>query len=509
MHPTKKTKEVSSMNTALQLQTAADYLKESPWLQEKRVSTLLKSVLAGETNFNSLEKELFTIAREYLIQMLAAFLEHLDRLILYSAEREGWEVVEVRERTLETTLGVLSYPRRYYKKRTLSGAYAYTFLLDELLGIPPRVHVSPRLSEIAVMLAAEQTYRKAKETLETALGVRVSHETIHQDVQVAGEHLKKWDGETGLDGAGTRVVPLLIVEVDGAMIKRQRRHKSEQRRFELKTAVIYEGWEEGPNGRAKLINPTYFIYHGKGEEFWGALERHLSRLYDLDGCSRKIIAGDGSDWVREGADLLGAEYQYCRFHLKRDLVRLFGQNPRIRQKLQRIFKADDRVAFNIFLRTLLIEEKDEARKEKLRAFQSLINSVWEGITDWRERNRPCPSPARGLGVIEPNVGHTIARRFKHQGSSWSVSGADNLGHVRCAKRNGNLIDILRLPGPPAPEKEPVRVQDGYWARRQTDGMAAKDPGDWVRASLPAAYGPNQKSRELALLISRLTSDWIF
>jgi len=495
------------MNTAPQIQTAQDYLKESSRLQEKRVSVLLKSVLAGKTNFNTLEKELFTIVREYLIQMLVAFLEHLDRLILYSAQREGWEVVEIRERTLETTLGVLSYPRRYYKKRTLSGAYAYTFLLDELLGIPPRAHVSLRLSEIAVMLAAEQTYRKAKETLKTALGVSISHETIHQDVQVAGEHLKKWDGETGLDGTGARVVPLLIVEVDGAMIKRQRRRKSEQRRFELKTAVIYEGWEEGPNGRAKLINPAYFICHGKGEEFWGALERRSSRLYDLDGCPRKIIAGDGSDWVREGADLLGAEYQYCRFHLKRDLISLF--NPQPRKKLEKILNANDRAAFNIFLRTLIIEETNETRKEKLRAFQSLINSVWEGISDWRERNRTCPFPARGLGVIEPNVGHTIARRFKHQGASWSVSGADNLAHVRCAKRNGNLIDMLRLPGPPAPEKEPVRVRDGYWARRQTDGMVEKDTGDWVRTSLPAAYGPNQKSRELALLISRLTLDWIF
>lgn len=495
------------MNTAPQLQAAADHLKESPWLQEKRVSALLKSVLVGKTNFNSLEKELFTIAREYLIQMLAAFLEHLDRLILHSAKREGWEVVEIKERTLETTLGALSYSRRYYKKRALSGAYAYTFLLDELLGIPPRVHVSPRLSEIAVMLAAEQTYRKAKETLKTALEVSVSHETIHQDVQVAGEHLKKWDGKTGLDGAGTRIVPLLIVEADGAMIKRQRRRKSEQKRFELKTAVIYEGWEESPNGRAKLINPTYFIYHGKGEEFWGALERRLSRLYDLDGCPRKIIAGDGSDWVRRGADLLGAEYQYCRFHLKRDLFSLF--NPEPRKKLEKILQTNDRAAFNMFLRTSIIEEPNEARKEKLKAFQSLINSVWEGITDWRERSRPCPSPSRGLGVIEPNVGHTIARRFKHQGASWSVSGADNLARVRCAKRNGNLIDILRLPGPPAPQREPVRIQDSYWARRQTDGMAAKDPGDWVRASLPAAYGPDQKSRELALLISRLTLDWIF
>ena len=77
------------MNTAPQLQTTTDYLKESPWLQEKRVSTLLTSVLAGRVNFNTLEKELFTIARDYLMQMLRAVLEHLDQLILYSAQREG------------------------------------------------------------------------------------------------------------------------------------------------------------------------------------------------------------------------------------------------------------------------------------------------------------------------------------------------------------------------------------------------------------------------------------
>lgn len=491
------------MNTAPQLQTTTDYLKESPWLQEKRVSTLLTSVLAGKINFNTLEKELFTIARDYLMQMLRAVLEQLDQLILYSAQREGWEVADIKERTLETTLGLLTYNRRYYKKRTLSGVYTYTFLLDELLGIPPKAHVSPRVNELAVMLAAEQTYRKAAETLEL-LGISISHETIHQDVQVAGEHLKKWDAETALDHTGKRVVPLLIIEADGAMLKHQRRKRRTKRRFELKTAVIYEGWAEGPKGRAKLVNPTYFVY--QGEDFWAALERHLSRLYDLDGCARIIIAGDGADWIRAGVDLFGAEYQYSRFHLQRELTRLFGQSPQIRHKLEKIFTANDRTAFNMFLRTLVIEEKDEIKKEKLLAFKSLINSVWEGITDWRDRDRPKPSPARGLGVIEPNVGHTISRRFKHQGASWSFAGADNLAHVRCAKRNGTLVEMLHLPGPPAAASE--KHQNGYWARRLTDGLPKND-GQWLQASLPAIHGPEQRSRELALLISRLTLDWLF
>jgi hypothetical protein len=97
-----------------------------------------------------------------------------------------------------------------------------------------------------------------------------------------------------LDHTGKRVVPLLIIEADGARVKHQRRKRRTKRNFELKTAVIYEGWEEGPKGRAKLVNPTYFVY--QGEDFWVALERHLSRIYDLDGCTRIIIAGDGADF---------------------------------------------------------------------------------------------------------------------------------------------------------------------------------------------------------------------
>jgi transposase-like protein len=61
-----------------------------------------------------------------------------------------------------------------------------------------------------VLLAAEQTYRKAAETLDF-LGISISRETIHRDVQVAGAHLKKRDEETALDHTGKRVVPLLIM----------------------------------------------------------------------------------------------------------------------------------------------------------------------------------------------------------------------------------------------------------------------------------------------------------
>ncbi|MEW5954871.1 MAG: hypothetical protein AB1815_14360 [Bacillota bacterium] len=45
----------------------------------------------------------------------------MDNALLYSAVRSDWEVVEIKERTIETTLGLLTFRRRYYKKRNRSG----------------------------------------------------------------------------------------------------------------------------------------------------------------------------------------------------------------------------------------------------------------------------------------------------------------------------------------------------------------------------------------------------
>ncbi|KNZ68304.1 hypothetical protein Tfer_3130 [Thermincola ferriacetica] len=112
-------------------------------------------------------------------------------------------------------------------------------------------------------------------------------------------------------------------------------------------------------------------------------------------------------------------------------------------------KIDDMLMYSAKRSGWEVHDRHECEIEE---FKSLLNSVWEGITDWRERNRPVPENARGLGVIESNVGHTIARRFKHQGASWSPQGAVNLAKVRCAVRNSNLIELMRLSGPPPVEK---------------------------------------------------------
>ncbi|GAW93394.1 ISLre2 family transposase [Calderihabitans maritimus] len=505
------------MSTSPKLKEAPEILAESPIMNHPQVRALIYSVLVSGGSFNTLERELFKIFRELFVKLLGAVLEAMDKMILHSAIREGWEVADIHERELETSLGIVRYKRRYYKKRTIDGGHIYGYLLDDLLGLERGKNLTPRLVQMALMVASNNSYRKTASILEELLGVKISHESIRQAVLAAGEHISQWDQETALDGTGKKVVPILIIEIDGTNLKRQLRKKSKKKRkdqktFELKTAVVYEGWESTITGETKLKNPQYFVYVGEGKEFWEALERHLSRTYDLDGCRRVIVGGDGATWVRQGAEILGAEYQYCRFHLERDMRQLFGGTPELKQAVRKILENNDREAFNILLETLKKDEKDSERRKRLIAFQSLINSVWEGIIDWRKRGKPVPENARGLGVIEANIGHTITRRFKHQCASWTPHGAHCLAKVRCAVRNGNLKELTELKGPPRAVGDEARREyafNGYWAKKETDGVNKTDPAQWCKATMPAAYGPDQRARELAKVISQLTTEWLF
>lgn len=331
------------MNTALKLESAQNFLVESPLMDHPQVRALINSVISTQAKFNDLEGGLFKVLKELFGQMLKLVVEQIDNMIKYSAVRQGWEIMGTHGRTLETVVGEIRYRRRYYRRLTYTGEYVYSHLLDEVLGIEKGKNLSPWLAEMSASLAAENSYRKSSGFLKDILNVRISHESIRQQVQVIGEHITQWDKKTSIDGTGEKEVPLLVIEVDGANLKRQQRGKrkktrEQDKKFELKTAVIYEGWEEKSRGKYKLKNPTYFVHGGEGKDFWAALERHLSRIYCLEGCKRIIVGGDGATWIRNGAEEIGAEYQYCRFHLERDMRKLFQDMPDIKKSLRKIIE---------------------------------------------------------------------------------------------------------------------------------------------------------------------------
>lgn len=77
-------------------------------------------------------------------------------------DRNTWEVVGFWTRTAISTFGEFHFKRRLYRNKKTGET---KFFLDELLGWPARVRITPRLKELAVKLSTELSFNRAAEIL--------------------------------------------------------------------------------------------------------------------------------------------------------------------------------------------------------------------------------------------------------------------------------------------------------------------------------------------------------
>jgi hypothetical protein len=121
---------------------------------------------------------------------MRVFLEDLDEEIYKNRDKERYESVDRKERSIDTILGMsVTFKRRYYKDRKTGN---YRFLLDEVLGLPKRSKQSPLAREIAIEMAVDgPSYRTASRSLERIFGGQViSHEGIRQNLIKVSDEAK-------------------------------------------------------------------------------------------------------------------------------------------------------------------------------------------------------------------------------------------------------------------------------------------------------------------------------
>ncbi|MBB6283884.1 hypothetical protein HNR34_002233 [Geobacillus subterraneus] len=111
--------------------------------------------------------------------MLAALLEGIDQQLAEARGKRRYQLKDKRPITRQTLFGDVVFRRSDYYDRQ---AGAYTFLLDDELGLDGARSISPCLEETAIELAVEcSSYRKAARTRESIVGDAVlSHEAIRQ-----------------------------------------------------------------------------------------------------------------------------------------------------------------------------------------------------------------------------------------------------------------------------------------------------------------------------------------
>ncbi len=137
----------------------------------------------------------------------------------------------------------------------------------------------------------------------------------------------------------------------------------------------------------------------------------------------------------------------------------------------------------------------EAMK-KVRGEQSLrmarayryIHENSSGLGDYRLSLGEEGRMLRHTGAIEGNVDKLIVRRMKNQGMNWTIKGIRRLLCVRF------LILEKKLTGWIENGKNPHTTSKISLPRKKiryiVTRLSMKEPDEWIKASLPALYGPH-------------------
>lgn len=378
-----------------------------------------------------LEQLVFRALQESFSEVMAETLQKLDEMIAEGRDKKRFYLKDKRTLSFESVYGHVELKRNYYKDRETN---EFVYLLDQYMNFDGSKGMSPVVQDMAIELAATGvSYRQAGRSLEKLLGYPViSHEGIRQQL------------------LQTEVIPreretleqdVLFVEVDGLYTKSQEKTKKGR---EIKIASIHQGWEV--NGkRTKLLKKRHFIHRGK-EPFWEEFEQFLMDTYEYEPTKHHlVINGDGARWITSCRDYFqhNATFVIDRFHIARDVQRIFRDHPRyhaIRKKLAQY----DVEGFMLELNSAVGTLDHEKREERLEELIKQLSQYPEALGDYREKLKEKQintETYRPMGSAEGTMS-VFAKRLK-QGRSWSQKGLDKFIDVLVALKDRLEIKTLQ------------------------------------------------------------------
>lgn len=432
-----------------------------------------------------LDKNLLEKLLEYARQCYRIILEQLDDA-LAECRNHGLRIEHYRVVWYQTCLGAVYVKRRVYRDRKGQRRC----LLDELMGMSKRDHTTVTVKEIALYLATNMPYRRAAEVLRQTSAIDLTHQTIHRLMgKVADPYLEKaqneleWFLETGEVAAGEgRPAHRLMIEADGVMLSLQR---EKERRIEVKLGIAYEGWERVSKDRYRTVNKRVYTAIDGGDGFWAGMSLKLHELYDLSGVKDTIVGGDGARWVKAGAEYVGGRYQLDRYHLNRELTAAFGRDNETKSQVRYACQRGDVDTALQIMADAMKQARGEQAQRLAKAYTYLRENR-SGLVDYRLALGEAGKGLRHTGAIEGNVDKFVVRRMKNQGMSWRVKGISRLLCVRLLVFEGKLAQWLgAMISPVANISVPVKT-----ARRLVNRLSMQEPDEWLKAGLPALYGPH-------------------
>ena len=456
---------------------------------------MMKSMIAENgVTFKELEKNIYSWVCEIGRQFTAEFMERYDRKLMKERDKHRYRHKGLRQTTIKTVYGEVTYQRAVYEVQEEDGFRHYVYLLDETLELDNIGLISTNMAELLVKGITELSYRECAAKVSEMTGQRISAMGVWNVIQSLGEKVceeEKKLVEEHKKGKirGEREVPVLFEEADGVYVKLQGKDRkgSHKGKTEIKVGIAYDGWKRTGKDRYELVDKVVVAGVSGAKEFQEYREAAIAQKYDLDEVCQRILNADGASWIKKVKDKSTC-FQLDPFH----------RNKAVREKIH-----DARAVRDIM--ELLEEKKPEKLFEYLEFYK---NSLWEdkeieeaeeliryyrnneeGLVPYQSQGLNLPSHPEGLeyrnmGTMENHVWSVIARRMKHNHTSWSRRGGNHLAKILAKKCSGKLYEVTERLKRPVFEEEKVEelygeiLMSAKVAKKEGKGYRYPRSGIW-------------------------------
>lgn len=427
---------------------------------------MMKSMITENgVTFKELEKNIYSWVCEMARQFTAEFLERYDQMLMEGRDKKKYRHKGSRQTTIKTVYGEVTYRRAVYEVMEEDGSRHYVYLLDETLQLDHVGLISTNMAELLVKGITDLSYRECAAKVSEMTGQTISAMGVWNVIQALGE--KVCEEETQLVEEykkgrlhGKKEVPVLFEEADGVYVKLQGqdRKSSRQDKAEIKVGIAYDGWRKAGKERYELSDKVVVAGFARAKEFHEYREAAIAETYNLDEVSERILNADGASWIKKGKDKSTC-FQLDPFH----------RNKAVREKVHNPEAARD-------IMELLEKEKIKEMFEYLDTYRNSLSEDWEigdveeliryyrnneeGLLPYQSQGLKLPEHPEGLeyrnmGTMENHVWSVIARRMKHNHTSWSKQGGNHLAKILAKKCSGKLYEVTEKLKRPVFEEETV------------------------------------------------------
>ena len=382
----------------------------------------LSNILENNLFLHELEHNIFNSTNELNLDILKQILEYLDLEYKNSKERKDkYYVQQTRERTLITSLGLLTFNKTYYKsKEKINGKYEYYSYLEDYLGIAKWAKMTLAAEVILINNALDNGYSwSANNSIPNYITTR---QTISSKIQSINynyvENISKKD-----------TPEVIYIEADEVHANLQSRKKGTKNRI-VPVILTHEGHKEDFIKKKELKEQHYIASSIlKTDKLWNEAYKYLDTKYDLDKDPTIFVSGDGGPWIKSYDEAFpNAIYVLDPFHyFNKKLAYIFKKEPLITSIADSYLRNKMIDEFKLLV-NVQIEKYPEQKRDMIKVQNFLIDNI-EGIINQRHPLYKCPCSMEG------HISNKYAKFITSRPHAYSEDGLENIVQLLTMKAN--------------------------------------------------------------------------